>query len=902
MLDEKIKEIQIIENYNINENKSINENNINISPMTQKNKKMEEKKNEINSCTKTSDCSQKSKNNENKSAIEKNKKEDEKEKCINNTIINSIPSINNNSKILLNKEQLYETFLLFQKFLLATNSINKEKMEENMVDSKININNSFMSTISNLKDITYNKDNNNDMQNMLKEISNYERYNDNQKIIPLTDNNITSNFQEYNKSHVNKKNRYKNISLLNNSQKKANNNSMKSNKESLKKYPLKKDSNILSSSSKNNNRSKESIKEFRGINYNKINSNNKKINESFIKNNKNASNDYSYDFSNNNMDSCSGSNGDSFRMITNDLIPNKNKKINLKINSIKTIRNHNKTSKSIEMDKIIENLNNEKIKTERDTSKKNLINSYNNKGEDLINKIKKITVTKNTTMNKDKDQIIEEKIKELNNETIKFREERDKVIKLKKEYEKLHEKLNKDIENFNQKKEEFEKYRLDELNKIKEEKKNIESQTKLITNIKKENQSLNISNKNDKETINHLRDYISQLKTIIKKKDEEIKQLSKNNNNINNYIINSYKAVGICKDGKNSKFNKIENKNKSFRNSMISKNIEGGYMTNLFYTKSKNYVCYNENINNNNISNMNKSNSVIYLNDYSKIQKKKGRNDRNIEENDKINSFSGNSLRSKLKLNTSTNKKNEPSKLNLNLNKDIKVKKYHHKKINSGNIANKNNSSKRKESKNYTKIDNINSYINVKTQGFSKTTSNFRKQKLNIEKDNNNKLLEEESKQILGNITNEKMDLKNDFQNELDKPLNKEEYEFHIPEQYIKNECTLVKKEEINDKEICFYSNNKKEIKFPSGLKKEIFNDGFQIIYFNNGDIKQNYPDGKTVYFFKDANTVQTTYPNKVQVFKFYNGQIEKHFPNGFKKIFFPNGTVDYTFSDKKTN
>ena len=70
----------------------------------------------------------------------------------------------------------------------------------------------------------------------------------------------------------------------------------------------------------------------------------------------------------------------------------------------------------------------------------------------------------------------------------------------------------------------------------------------MITNIKKENQNLNISNKNDKETINYLRDYINQLKTIIKKKDEEIKILSQNNNNINNYIINSYRTIGFSKD------------------------------------------------------------------------------------------------------------------------------------------------------------------------------------------------------------------------------------------------------------------------------------------------------------------------------------------------------------------
>ena len=72
------------------------------------------------------------------------------------------------------------------------------------------------------------------------------------------------------------------------------------------------------------------------------------------------------------------------------------------------------------------------------------------------------------------------------------------------------------------------------------------------------------------------------------------------------------------------------------------------------------------------------------------------------------------------------------------------------------------------------------------------------------------------------------------------------------------------------------------------------------MIYFNNGDMKQIHPDGKNVYFFKDANTVQTTYPNGLKVFKFKNGQIEKHFPNGIKKIFFPSGAIDYLYDEKK--
>jgi len=36
-----------------------------------------------------------------------------------------------------------------------------------------------------------------------------------------------------------------------------------------------------------------------------------------------------------------------------------------------------------------------------------------------------------------------------------------------------------------------------------------------------------------------------------------------------------------------------------------------------------------------------------------------------------------------------------------------------------------------------------------------------------------------------------------------------------------------------------FYENDKREVIFPSGVRKEIFSDGYQIVYFNNKDIKQ---------------------------------------------------------------
>ena len=42
-----------------------------------------------------------------------------------------------------------------------------------------------------------------------------------------------------------------------------------------------------------------------------------------------------------------------------------------------------------------------------------------------------------------------------------------------------------------------------------------------------------------------------------------------------------------------------------------------------------------------------------------------------------------------------------------------------------------------------------------------------------------------------------------------------------------------------NGKLVNFYENDKREYIFPSGNRREIYSDGYQIIYFHNNDIKQ---------------------------------------------------------------
>ena len=116
-------------------------------------------------------------------------------------------------------------------------------------------------------------------------------------------------------------------------------------------------------------------------------------------------------------------------------------------------------------------------------------------------------------------------------------------------------------------------------------------------------------------------------------------------------------------------------------------------------------------------------------------------------------------------------------------------------------------------------------------------------------------------------------------------------YDFIIPDKYSYNNSELLNTLNADGKIIKIYSNNKKEINFQSGVKKEIFEDGYHLVHFPNGDMKQHFPDGKIVYYFNETKTVQTTYPDGLNVFKFNNNQVEKHYPDGSKFIIFPNGT-----------
>lgn len=88
----------------------------------------------------------------------------------------------------------------------------------------------------------------------------------------------------------------------------------------------------------------------------------------------------------------------------------------------------------------------------------------------------------------------------------------------------------------------------------------------------------------------------------------------------------------------------------------------------------------------------------------------------------------------------------------------------------------------------------------------------------------------------------------------------------------------------------------KNEIVFKNGTRSEVYPNGYRVLYYPNGDIKQEHPDGMSIYFFANEQTTKTTFKNGIQLIKFNSGQTEKIFPDGTQEIKFPDGTLRCIF------
>ena len=499
--------------------------------------------------------------------------------------------------------------------------------------------------------------------------------------------------------------------------------------------------------------------------------------------------------------------------------------------------------------------------------------------------------TTNPNINDNNNDMLTFKINELQKNLDTLKKENEKVSQLKKEYEILNQRLKNEIEDYAQKKEsdkiEFEKYKQVEMKKIEKERKTQLRNNKMI------------QNKKERDEIDSLKEQITKLQEELKMKDQkhkaamdrmkrqldevtkknellqnEIKQyeeirIQNMNGNHNNY---HYNQSNINKEGKSPKINTV-NTNSNIKNSKSSKSFIAKKTSAGSITSQETTTQSTTNTNINNKITPKQNNMSSYTNNTKDIMNNNvsfGNGPRKFNNNNNIST-----LKNSVQNNPIQNRQAYEIKVNTKHNNNLIYVKENNADIDSDN--NQNNSNEYDEMQQDNENDNNNNDF-----------------------DNENEVDIDADDFTLNNENN----LMNDKQQILNVKSQSEKDSFNLvflPKYHNKNitQMTLLNQEITQDgKIIKTYENNRKEVYFPSGLRKEIFPDGYQVSYFSNKDIKQIYPDGREVYLFAENKTVQTKLPNGLEVCRFANGQLEKNFPDGTKIVNYPDGTVRNLYPD----
>ena len=688
------------------------------------------------------------------------------------------------------------------------------------------------------------------------------------------------------------------------------------------------------------------------INYNNIDSNGEDNRKNIKNKNRKIElflNDQEINFTTNNGQN--GHNGDIEKIknkIGTGTTRNKIKKISEYFHNNK--RNNNNKNFNYICHTVRNNISNNKIlftdtKDKNENSNNNLLNKNKSKEqryiklnkhiEELKKEEEKVLILKekyNNLINKLKSDINIFNNKKLNEIILLEKNKKEEIEKIKNEKNKFF-KEEEDISNNN-----------NEINKLKEQINKLKEEIKLnddIYNIFTEsfNKKLDIQNKIN----NDLELKIKIYKAIIENNENEYL----NTNDINNLIINNnnkYQKTDRNRKqkAKNQKSNKnIENelcvqtiKNHIYNRTLNSFNSKYKNITNDInkngitksYKKNKNFQNHfhknknselNVKINNNNNYNFtSNSNNNTKLNILHKKINKSGKNvlltsnfiskSKNLNENNKSKKVTKNTY------NTNSKKLNRTEK-RFNKNKNY-LEEIKNNTINNFRILL--NTEKRKMNGFETKLIKKNSNLS-KPKGKHRSSSNLnfinnkkdniinnliKKKDVNISKKNKKDLKKEKKEIYLLTQRDKEKENNNSNKDNIEKIKDDSfnNYEMVFSEKYHPKDLKLkiINQEKTSDGKIIIeYSNHKKEIIFNNKdnlvcTKKEIFDDGYQIIYFKNKDIKQIYPDGKEVYFFSENSTVATTLKNGDKIYKFSNGQIEKIFKNGGKTIKYPDGTI----------
>ena len=97
--------------------------------------------------------------------------------------------------------------------------------------------------------------------------------------------------------------------------------------------------------------------------------------------------------------------------------------------------------------------------------------------------------------------------------------------------------------------------------------------------------------------------------------------------------------------------------------------------------------------------------------------------------------------------------------------------------------------------------------------------------------------------------------------------------DFEFPDKYFdeKNKDNKIVKHqfELDGKNIIIYNSGKKEVIFPNKTRKEIFPDGYTLVTYSNGDIKEIIPNYREIYYYKKAEVNQITFEDGCKYIKY---------------------------------
>ena len=216
-----------------------------------------------------------------------------------------------------------------------------------------------------------------------------------------------------------------------------------------------------------------------------------------------------------------------------------------------------------------------------------------------------------------------------------------------------------------------------------------------------------------------------------------------------------------------------------------------------------------------------------------------------------------------------------------------------------------NNVNKEKSEEYYELIDkknNLEKQIKEKDKNFNSKLNKLNGELLLIKKKNDElktyiKSFEnsttEEIKKLNKQITknnNKKTNIENNIINDdeisINLPKTIKPTEIHIneldltyPEKYKENkEYTPIVTKQQFDKDgkiIRLFDTGKKEILFTNGTKKQIYPDGYTLVNYQNGDIKQIIPNYKETYFYNKEQILQIKFSDGITYIKYKDGKIE---------------------------